>query len=164
MIIALIAAMTENYVIGKNGELPWCLPSDFLHFKKLTWGKTIVMGRKTFESLGNPLKGRNHVVLSRHWQSPWPDIVVCSTLQKALLRLQHEKEVMVIGGQQIFEEALSVAHRMYLTRIHTILVGDRFFPVWDERDWYITSQEPHQRNSAHAFDYDFIQLDRKTCQ
>lgn len=135
--ISLIAAMTQNNVIGKNNELPWHVPEDFEWFKEKTAGKPVLMGRKTHESIGRVLKGRDNIVITNNKSyKPLSDIVkVFHSLDDALKQYINQPELMIIGGQQIYEQALPHASRVYLTIFNTNLEGDAFFPNVDEASW-----------------------------
>jgi dihydrofolate reductase len=148
MMVSLIVAATENGVIGRNGVMPWSMPSDLKFFRRMTMGKPVVMGRKTFESIGKPLPGRHNIVVSRTTGYAAVGVDVVSTLAEALARARETaiavgmNEVMVIGGGQIYAAALPLAGRVYLTRIHTTLDGDATFPVLDPAQWHIVGQNP----------------------
>ncbi|MBJ6727818.1 dihydrofolate reductase [Geomesophilobacter sediminis] len=127
MIISMIAAMSENRVIGSGGKLPWNIPADMARFKALTMGHVVVMGRKTFESIGHPLPGRTNIVLSRS-KTAIEGCVVAGSLEEAINAADGEEELFILGGANVFREALPLAHRIYLTIVHQNLDGDVFFP------------------------------------
>jgi len=157
MDISLIVAASENRVIGKNNELPWHLPNDLKFFKKNTLGKPIIMGRKTFESIGKPLPGRLNIVLSRTQEEP-KGTQLFSGLEDALdyLKKQSIEEVCIIGGGQIFEKSMSLADVIYFTKIETIIPdGEVFFPEIDTNIWKLDWEEPHVADEKHAFNYTF---------
>lgn len=161
MILSIIAAMDKNRVIGKNNQLPWHLPADLRHFKTMTMDKPIIMGRKTYDSIGKPLPGRRNVVISHQ---PCLDIEGCEvfhSLQDALDTLSSVDEAVVIGGAMLFQEALPHAQRMYLTFIDQECDGDTFFPHWIEKRWQEVSSESHQPDEKNAFPYRFVMLARK---
>ena len=140
--VALIAAIAENGVIGNGNAIPWRLPGDFAHFKRMTMGKPLIMGRKTFESIGRPLPGRTSIVVSRQAGYRGPDgVIVLSTLEAALERAQEiakadrANEVMIGGGAEIYRQALPFADRMYLTQVALEPDGDTFFPPIDFEQW-----------------------------
>lgn len=137
--ISMIAAMTNNRVIGKDNELPWHAPEDLEWFKKQTKGKPVVLGRKTHESIGRVLKGRDNIVITRNanYVPLHPAVKVYTDLEKAISDYRSVPELMIIGGQQIYEQALEHANRIYLTIFNTELVGDAFFPALDN-SWKIT--------------------------
>ncbi len=162
MRIALIAAASENNVIGVKNDLPWHLPVDLAYFKKMTLGKPVIMGRKTFESIDcKPLPKRQNIIVTRDPNYPAPGCVVATSLQEALAAVDACEEVMVVGGSVLFEEALSVADRIYLTRIHHYFSGDVFFPAFDLQDWKITSEDFHKQDENNQYDCTFYILDRK---
>lgn len=144
--ISIVVAAAENNVIGHQGEMPWHVSGDLKNFKAITSGKPIVMGRKTFESIGRPLPGRQNIVVTRNadWQADGVD--VAATLDAALELAGNAAEIMIIGGGQIYAQALPLASRVYLTRIHTEPEGDTSFPALSEQDWTQSdSQELPQR-------------------
>lgn len=157
MTISLIVAAALNNAIGKEGGMPWQLPNDLRHFKNLTWGMPIVMGRKTFESLGKPLPGRKNIVISR--QAGWnaPGAVVVKTIEDALfvVREADVKEVMVIGGGEIYKSLFDRAKRIYLTRVEAEPEADTFFPVIDPQQWHLMSQKNHEADEKNAYNYSF---------
>jgi len=144
--LALIAALGENRVIGKQGGLPWHLPRDLAHFKSLTMGKPLIMGRKTWNSIGRPLPGRLNLVVSR-LACPLAGAEVFSSLEEASERAadwaqqQNAAEIMVIGGGELYRQALSLASRLYLTRVQTSPEGDTFFPELPEGQWLRVASE-----------------------
>lgn len=147
--VSLIVAATRNQVIGLENQMPWHLPADLRYFKQCTLGKPIIMGRKTWESLGRPLPGRLNIVISRQADVALAGAEVFADLASAIERGQEwaaqqgVDEVMVIGGGQIYQQAIAFAQRVYLTRIELELEGDTFFPVLDAEDWQQTSAETH---------------------
>ena len=166
MIISLIVAASTNNVIGKDNKLLWHLPNDMKFFKNTTWGMPVIMGRKTFEALaGQPLPGRFNFVITRHkeWRPHRENVLVAYDLETAL-KLAGEtdcKEAFIIGGGQVYAEAMPVAGKIYLTRIHTVLEGDTYFPVIDEKDWQLVSNHDFQADDKHAFAYSFQLWQRK---
>lgn len=160
--ISIIVAMTENNVIGRDGDMPWRLSSDLRRFKKITMGHHILMGRKTYDSIGRPLPGRTSVVISRSANYDDPNIRVARSLEKALEIAAGDDEIFVTGGAQIFELALPMTDRVYLTRIHCTLEGDTHFPgiAWDE--WNLVEEEKHKADEKNNHDYSFLTYDRET--
>lgn len=160
--ISLVVAVSENQVIGKDNGLLWTLPNDMKFFKNTTWGMPVIMGRKTFESLGKPLAGRTNIVITR--QETWkPDgTIVVDSLEKALKEAEATDalEVFVIGGGQVYEQAMPLANRIYYTRVHTIVDGDTFFPVIDRTRFKLVSELPFSPDEKHAFGYTFEIWDR----
>ncbi|CAA0079782.1 Dihydrofolate reductase type 3 [BD1-7 clade bacterium] len=170
MKVAMMVAMAENGVIGKNNQLPWYLPEDLRWFKKNTLGKPIVMGRKTFESIGRPLPGRTNIVISRDASLVLPEGVrLATTLDEALeiaeavALIDGVDELMVIGGQQIYALCMARADRLYLTKVHADVEGDATFEGFAESDWQEISQETHQASGANPHDYSFCIYQRAGC-
>lgn len=153
-LISLVAAMAENRVIGKDGGLPWRLPDDQKHFKRLTVDHTVIMGRKTYDELGRPLANRRNVVVSRNPSFRPPGVTVVPDLDEALALGATEREVFVIGGAEIYRMALPKADRLYLTIVHATVDGDTFFPPFDESDWMMVEEEErHPADDRHAFPF-----------
>jgi len=160
MIISLIAAMDRNRVIGNNNQLPWYLPADLKHFKAITLNKPIIMGRKTYDSIGKPLPKRRNIVISHQQQLRIPGCEVFSSLDAALQVVGSNEEVMIIGGESLFRMSLSQAHRLYLTIIDHEFKGDIVFPEWDENEWTIKSSISHKPDEKNKYSYNFIELER----
>lgn len=160
MSLSLIVAMTQNRVIGKDNQMPWHLPADLAWFRQNTTGKPVIMGRKTFESIGRPLPKRTNIVLSRqpfeHDGVIWKD-----SLESAVDFVRGSEEIMLIGGGQLFNEYLSQADRLYLTEIQTELDGDTFFPSinWDE--WHIEFEQYRPADEQNPYDCRFLILLKK---
>ncbi len=143
MSVNIIAALTEDRVIGIDNALPWRIPEDLKNFKRLTSGNTVVMGRKTFESIGKPLPDRNNIVISRSLNSV-EGAVVCSSFEEALEKAKSfNVDVFIIGGASIYELALPLADKMFLSFVKGQYEGDTFFPVFDESDWIVDSREDY---------------------
>jgi dihydrofolate reductase len=157
MLLSLIVAAAENNVIGKNNDLPWKLPNDMKYFKNTTWGMPVIMGRKTFESMNEPLPGRINIVITR--QTGWkPEgAIVVHNLHDAMFVANDAdcKEVFVIGGGEIFKDAIKKADRIYMTRVHTIVDGDVFFPEIDKKKWKQVSSRDCLADIKHNFNYTF---------
>lgn len=149
--IVLVAAMGRNRVIGVDGRMPWHLPADLKHFKSVTMGHPIVMGRRTFESVGRPLPGRRNIVLSTSLESAPDGVEVCGSLEDALAGIEDDA-VMVIGGGAVYEEALPRADRMELTLVDALPDGDTFFPDHDRHEWALRamSRRPADDDNEHA--------------
>lgn len=165
MRIALIVAMAENRVIGRDGRLPWRIPADLKHFKAKTMGKPIVMGRRTFDSIGKPLPGRANIVVTRG-NATFPEGVdVAGDIDTALAIAQKRAdetsadEIMIIGGAALYEATLSRADRLYLTEVHATVDGDTCFPPFDQDEWRVTERE--DREDIHAVPVSFVTLDRR---
>ncbi|CAK6475097.1 dihydrofolate reductase [Peribacillus castrilensis] len=160
--ISLIVAMDQNRVIGKNNKLPWHLPADLQYFKKVTMGHPIVMGRKTFESIGRVLPGRENVIVTRNQEFKAEGCVVLHDIaQIKMFADNHEEEVFVIGGAEIFKEILPFTDRLYITEIHETFEGDTFFPEIDENEWDEISSKPGSIDEKNRFAHDFIILQKK---
>lgn len=159
--LCLIAALAENRVIGRDNQLPWHLPADLKHFKALTLGKPIIMGRKTWDSLGRPLPGRLNLVVSRQAGLQLEGAEVCASLEQALIRAnqwasqQGVDELMLIGGAQLYEQGLALAARLYLTRVALEPDGDAWFPAFNQQDWSLLDSEQHaasEQSPAYRFE------------
>lgn len=141
MRISLIAAMSQNGVIGRNNKLPWHLPEELKHFRTITAGKPILMGRKTFESIGRPLPNRHNIILTQDPHFFAQGCTVVHSLEMALTAAAPAEELMVIGGAKLYELCLPIASRIYLSVIHEDYAGDTYFPKIHWEDWQITSEE-----------------------
>lgn len=155
--ISLIVAASANNAIGKNGKLLWSLPNDMKFFKNTTWGMPIIMGRKTFEDVNEPLNGRVNIVITRNGDWKKPGTIVVNNLQAALAEAEKTncKEIFIIGGGEIFKEAILIADRIYMTRVHATLDGDAFFPVIDDTKWDLVFNEDFPIDQKHAYAYSF---------
>lgn len=157
MTISFAVAASENNVIGKDNQLLWSLPNDMKFFKNTTWGMPVIMGRKTYESLGKPLKGRANIVITRQKEFTADGITVTAGLDAALKAAEatDAKEAFVIGGGEIFEQALPLANKIVLTRVHTVIEGDAFFPELDPQIWELEWHEDFEPDEKHAYAYSF---------
>ncbi|WP_392558496.1 type 3 dihydrofolate reductase [Orbus mooreae] len=162
MIISLIVAMANHRVIGLNNQMPWHLPADLAWFKKNTLNKPIIMGRKTFESIGRPLPNRHNIIISRTPQtSDNPQLTWVSSLEKAIELVKNDEEIMIIGGGNIYQQALPYANRLYLTHILADLIGDTHFPdYYALADWQSIFCEKHQADEKNQYAYTFEILDK----
>ncbi|MEO5703189.1 MAG: type 3 dihydrofolate reductase [Gammaproteobacteria bacterium] len=160
MTISLIVAMSRNRVIGKGNALPWHLPADLKYFKRITLGKPIIMGRKTFESIGRPLPGRANIIITHERDYQATGCTVVHSIDDALTAAQGNEEIMVIGGAKLFEQILPRADRIYLTEIAEDFVGDVFFPALNQNDWRETQRTTHQPDDKNSYAYSFVVLDR----
>jgi dihydrofolate reductase len=159
--LELVLAVAENDVIGRGNRLPWHLPADLRHFKSLTLGKPILMGRKTYESIGKALPGRVNIVLSRSAGFAPSDCVVVDTLHAARIAAGSQRALMVIGGAEIYGQCLPEAGRIHLTLVHTrIEDGDTEFAGWRGSEWHETSRERHEADEQNAYAYSFVTLER----
>lgn len=163
MIISILAALDDNSGIGFQNDIPWHLPSDLARFKKLTMGHHLILGRKTYQSIGKPLPGREMIVLSRTPDYSPPGCLRASSLPDALslARSKGEKEVFVVGGREIFNEALPKADRFYLTRVHTTAQTDTYFPEWNSDEWVSICSQQVAADSRNPFRTTFNCLIRK---
>ena len=162
MEIAMIVAMAENAVIGRNNQLPWYLPEDLRYFKQVTMSKPIIMGRKTFESIGKALPGRTNIVVSRQTDLVLPEgVKLVADMQQAydiaesICLIEGLDEAMVIGGEQIYQAAFSQAQRLYLTKVKAVVEGDAYFSGFDESHWTLVSEELHEAAGPNPYDYSF---------
>ncbi len=157
MIISLIAAASENNVIGKNGKLPWNLPNDLKFFKNKTWGMPIIMGRKTFEDVNIPLAGRHNIVITRNANWKAEGTITASNVSDAVQKAAESNcnEIFIIGGGEIFKQSMEPANRIYLTLVHTTIDGDAFFPAIDESIWQLVSNDDFPADEKNAFAYSF---------
>lgn len=158
--ISLIVAASTNNVIGAHGELPWKLGNDLRRFKRLTMGKPIVMGRKTWQSIGRPLPGRQNIVITRQAEFVAGGCDVVASPAAALALAGDAAEIMVIGGGEIYRGFLPGAARLYLTRVHAVIEGDAFFPEIDPRTWQLIETESHDADDAHQYAFDFMTFER----
>jgi dihydrofolate reductase len=165
--VCFVVAAAENGVIGRDGQLPWRLPTDLKQFRALTLGKPVIMGRKTYDSIGKPLGGRDNIVLTRHADFSPPGVHVCGSIEAAiklartLAAASGVHEIMVIGGAQVFAAALAFADRIYLTLVHGAPAGDTLLERPDPAAWHETDRQSMQRGANDQFPADFIVLDRK---
>jgi dihydrofolate reductase len=160
MKISIVVAMDTNGVIGRDNGLPWHLPADLQHFKRTTMGKPILMGRKTYESIGRPLPGRTNIVITRDTAYRAAGCVVVNSIDAALQAAGGQDEIMVIGGAEFYRQALPQTDTIYLTRIHATFSGDTFFPELKAADWREVERSDHAADSRNPHDYSFIRLDR----
>lgn len=163
--IALIVAKSRNNVIGKQGGLPWYLPADLRHFKAVTTGHPVIMGRKTFESimakLGKPLPERTNIVISRSPKLAVPaGVIVMSSLQKALAAAG-PGTVFVIGGAQVYERALPLANQLYITEVEADIPGDVYFPEFSSKVWHEVARQRHAQDQNNPYNYSFVTLRRR---
>ena len=161
-LISMVVAATENDVIGRDNGMPWHLPDDLKYFKARTMGKPMLMGRKTFESIGKPLPGRTSLVMTRdpNWRAP-EGVVVVRSLDEALAWSVNVPELCAVGGAEIFRLAWPLAQRLFLTRIHATIAGDTFFPKPDPGEWREVDRVEHPADERHAYPMSFITLDRR---
>lgn len=161
--ISIIVAKAKNDVIGKDNKMPWHLPADLKHFKNLTYGHHIIMGRKTFESIGKPLPGRTSIIITtqKDLTYDFDNVKIVHSFDEALNESFDEKEVFVTGGSMIYQIALPVADKIYMTLIDAEPEGDTYFPELEMDYWDITQQEEHEANEKNPHNYKFLTLERK---
>lgn len=154
-ILSMVVATANNRIIGKDNDMPWHLPADLAYFKKTTLGKPVIMGRKTFESIGRPLPGRHNVVISRDSNYQADGIDTVTTVDAALALVKDEDEVMVIGGGAIYAHCLPAATRLYITHIEAEIEGDTQFPFYDENVWKKVSSEKRLADEKNKYNLEF---------
>jgi dihydrofolate reductase len=158
VIISLIVAASSNNAIGKANQLLWHLPKDLKFFKNTTWAMPVIMGRKTFESVGNkPLQGRFNIIISRQadLKSEYDNVWFAASLEEAIEKAKSTNcnEIFIAGGAQIYEQSMSIANRIYLTRVHATLDGDAFFPAFDAEQWVLSSNTDFSADEKHAYPF-----------
>ena len=159
MIISFVAAMSKNRVIGKNNKIPWSMPADVRHMRKMIEGKPLIMGRKTHESIGRPLPDRKNIILTRDKSYRQEGCQTATSIEEAIQLCRNASEAMIIGGEQVFTMFLPLAKRMYLTLIDADFEGDAFFPEYNSDDWVIVSEES-QVNDEDGLKYSFVNLEK----
>lgn len=160
MRLSAIVAMASNRVIGTHNQLPWRLPADLARFKRLTLGHTLVMGRKTYESIGRPLPGRTTIVVTRQWDYAPPGVKVAHSVDEALALAQGDDEVFIAGGAELYAQTMDRLDRLYLTLIERELPGDTFFPEVDLSTWRLLEQEHHPASTPDALPFTFLTYER----
>jgi dihydrofolate reductase len=158
--LALVVAVADNAVIGRGGGLPWHLPEDLRHFKRITLGKPLLMGRRTFESIGAALPGRRNLVLTRGAGRYPEGVEVVSSIEAARALAAEAEELCVIGGAALYAQTLPLARRLYLTQVHGAIEGDVRFPDWDNSEWRELERREHPADGRHAFAMSFLTLER----
>lgn len=156
--------MANQRVIGINNTLPWKLSADLKHFKAVTLGKPVIMGRKTWESIGRPLPGRENIVITSNDDYIAEGATIFTCIDDALAHTQNAEEVMLIGGANLYAQLLPIVNKMYLTLIDLDIEGDAFFPEWEAQEWTIKSEEKHHQDALQdqlGFDYSFLEMIRK---
>lgn len=156
--------MAENRVIGVNNTLPWRLPADLRHFRQLTTGHHVIMGRRNYESIGKPLPDRTNIVITRNPGYHAPGCNVKHSLVEALQGIQNDPEVFIIGGAEIYRQTIGDSDRIYLTLVHADIRGDTYFPEFDAREWHEISRTRHEADEKNPYAYSFITYDRKNGQ
>ncbi|MFB4163163.1 dihydrofolate reductase [Alteribacillus sp. JSM 102045] len=159
--ISFIAAMDENRVIGYENKMPWHLPADLKHFKEVTSGSPIIMGRKTFEAIGRPLPDRRNIIVTNNKDFSADGCEVIHSLEEVKKFADTKEEIFVIGGETLFEQLMPSADRMYLTIIHDTFPGDTHFPAWHEEEWSISEKKQGSFNEKNPYPHTFYTLERK---
>ncbi|AKH36680.1 MULTISPECIES: dihydrofolate reductase [Nitrosomonas] len=162
--LSILVAMATNRVIGRNNALPWHLSADLKRFKALTMGQILIMGRKTYESIGRPLPGRINIIVTRQPAFSVPGTVVTGSIEEALTAClpYPDKEIFIIGGAELYQQTLAYCQHIYLTEIQQNFEGDTFFPEFDQDEWYESSREIHRLEDGSKLEYHFVVLERKT--
>lgn len=158
--LAAIAAVSTNGVIGKNQQLPWHLKADLQHFKKLTLGHPVIMGRLTHEAIGRALPGRENIIITRDLNYSAQGCRIFNSLEKALAYVAQAPLAFIIGGEKIYKAALPYLQRLYLTEIHTTIEGDAYFPEFSKENWRAVYREKHLRDEDNEYDYSFVEWQR----
>ena len=163
MNISIIVAITENNIIGRDNGMPWHLPADLKYFRERTTGHHIVMGRKTFESIGGgrPLPNRVSIIITKQKDYKAEGCLIAHSLEEAIEIAKDENELFIIGGKQIYEQSLALANKMYITRIHTSIDGDTSFPQYDENQWEMTSYTEREADEKNVYPLSFLVFDKK---
>lgn len=152
--IHIIAAISKNNALGKGNQLLWHLPNDLRYFKKVTTGHPVIMGRKTFESIGKPLPNRLNLVISRNKQPNTENLIFCNSLEEAIALASHQDEdIFIIGGGEIYKQAMPLAQKLHLTLVDTIKEADTFFPEVDINEWQLETQQDFSIDEKHAYNY-----------
>ncbi len=159
--LSIITAMDENRLVGDNNTLPWHLPADFAYFKRVTMNKPIIMGRKTFESIGRPLPGRRNIIISRDPDYHVDGCDTASSLESALEMVADQTEAMLIGGANLYAQTIRLADTLYITEIHAKFKGDAWFPAIDQELWIETQREDHAADESNAYAYSFVTYTRR---
>jgi dihydrofolate reductase len=160
MNLSIIVALSENNVVGANNQLPWHLSADLKRLKALTMGHHLIMGRKTYESIGRPLPGRKNVIITRNKNYKAEGCIVVTSLKEGLEVAKKDSEAFIFGGGEVFKEALPRVTKIYMTRIHQSFNGDTYFPHLDRREWHEVSREDHQPDEVNKYSYSFITYEK----
>ena len=165
-VVKILVACDENRVIGKNNTLIWHLPADLKRFKELTTGQVIIMGRKTYESIGRPLPNRINIVITRQTGYQPEGVIIVHSLEEALLKAKslHRGDIYVVGGAEIYEQSMDLADEIELTQLHDIFDGDAFFPIIDEQIWQKVSKERGVTDEKNPYQYSFVRYVRKVVE
>ena len=163
MLISIIVAVSENGVIGKDNQLLWRLPDDLKRFKKLTLGHPIIMGRKTFDSIGKPLPGRTSIVVTRNRNFSMEDVIAVHNIEEAFQEVAklEADEAFIIGGGELYSATLAIADRLYITEVNTIISGDTYFNITNPDQWIETERTVHQADDKHKFEFNFVDYTKR---
>ncbi len=160
--VAIVVAVADNNVIGKDNQLIWHLPADLKHFKNLTMGHPMIMGRKTFDSIGKPLPGRTSIIITRQQDFKAEGCIVVNSVQEAIARAcELDDTVCIIGGAEIYKQAMPLVDTIFLTRVHHTFEGDTFFPQIQPEDWETVSEAQYEPDEKNKYKYSFLELKRK---
>ncbi|AEV33919.1 dihydrofolate reductase [Owenweeksia hongkongensis DSM 17368] len=160
MNLTIIAAMAKGRVIGKDNDLIWHLPDDLKHFKNLTKGHHVIMGRKTYQSMGKPLPGRTNIVITRQKDFKADGCILVNNIEEGIQKAEGDSQPFIIGGGEIYKQALKYAQTMELTEVNGEFDGDTFFPTFDEKQWKEVSRTHHPVDEKHKYSFDFIQYSK----
>ncbi|MCL4123525.1 UNVERIFIED_CONTAM: hypothetical protein GTU68_054357 [Idotea baltica] len=161
MKLALIVATDEQGLIGKDNGLPWHLSADLKYFKKVTMGKPLIMGRRTHESIGRPLPGRDNIIITSDIAYQAPGCIVTHSIDEALTACQNVEEAMIMGGASLYEQCLLTVDTIYHTLVHANLEGDTWFPKWNKNTWQLITTQTHPADDNNEYDYSFMVYQRK---
>ncbi|HEY0244889.1 MAG TPA: dihydrofolate reductase [Mucilaginibacter sp.] len=159
MIVSIVVAISENHAIGKDNKLLWYLPNDLKHFKDITTGHTVIMGRKTYESVGKPLPNRRNIIITRQ-NMDIPGCEVVNSIEAALALCTDEAEVFIVGGAEIYRQSMKLTNRIYLTIVHKEFEGDSYFPEIEANEWKETAREDYAPDNKNILPYSFITFER----
>ena len=160
MQVTIVVARARNGVIGAQNSLPWRLPADLKHFRKITLGNPVVMGRRTWESIGRPLPDRRNIVITRNPAFTAPGCETADSVEAALAMVAGVRDVMIIGGAAVYQESMKYVKRMHVTEVHAEVEGDTFFPEFDITEWRETRRVDHAADEANAYAYSFVTLEK----
>jgi dihydrofolate reductase len=160
MIVSIVVAISENHAIGKDNKLLWYLPNDLKHFKEITSGHTVIMGRKTYESVGKPLPNRRNIIITRQ-NITIEGCEVVNSIEAALALCADEAEVFIVGGAEIYKQSMHLTDRIYLTIVHKDFDGDSYFPEINPNNWRETAREDHEPDAKNALPYSFITFKKR---
>lgn len=158
--ISIIVAMAGNRVIGANNTMPWRCPEDLKYFKSLTMGHHMIMGRKTFDSIGKPLPGRVSVIVTRNRDLKIDGCIMAHSLDEAIRACENDNEIFIVGGAELYSLALPIVNKLYITEIQQDIDGDTYFPEFDKTKWRETAREKHHQDVPQPLDYHFVTYQR----